>query len=118
VALPKKLRLVKDSDFAKFRKPIRVFRDNAIVLKIAEGKKTGRRFAVSLPRKAGNAVSRNRIRRVLLEWIRNHLESFPEGFDFLVIIAGSNRNGKPDSVDLRDRLERLAGKALDDLEKA
>ena len=25
---------------------------------------------------------------------------------------------KPDSVDLRDRLERLAGKALDDLEKA
>lgn len=52
----------------------------------------GRRFGFSISKKVGNAVTRNRLRRLLKEICRHNLAVFPTGYDYIIIVrvkAGS-----------------------------
>ena len=49
----------------------------------------GPRFGITVTRKVGNAVTRNRIKRLLREALRHHRTSFPTGHD-IVWIAKRN----------------------------
>jgi ribonuclease P protein component len=50
------------------------------------------RFGITVTRKVGNAVTRNRIKRVVREAFRHVAPGFPTGFD-LVIVAKSSAVG-------------------------
>jgi ribonuclease P protein component len=70
------------------------------------------RLGLAVPRKAGGAVARNRIRRRLREIWRG-LEAVPEGNDYVLVV----RPGLPESAEARGR-EWLAERVTEVLQKA
>ncbi len=66
------------------------------------------RLGVSVGRKHGNAVRRNRIKRVLREAFRLSQRLLPSGFDFVLIPRRQVKEYRTDEV--RDVLLRLAAK--------
>lgn len=59
-----------------------------VVLIAAEGAPTGansRRLGVTVSRRVGNAVVRNRIKRGVREWFRQNREKLPDPADLIVI---------------------------------
>jgi len=47
------------------------------------------RFGFTVSKKVGNAVVRNRIRRLFKEVCRLNIEKFPRGFDFILLARNS-----------------------------
>ena len=71
------------------------------------------RFGFSVPRRVGNAVVRNRIKRQLREIWRARLDRVPAGRDYVLIV----REGLPQAVEangfdwLAERVDEVLGKA-------
>ena len=55
-----------------------------VIFAIKNSLKTGR-FGFSVGKKIGNAVVRNRVRRVLKEICRLNTEMFPTGYDYVIL---------------------------------
>ena len=49
------------------------------------------RLGITVTKKIGNAVNRNRVRRLVREFFRLHQNSFPQGYD-IVILAKKGAN--------------------------
>jgi ribonuclease P protein component len=77
-----------------------------------------RRLGVSVGRKVGGAVERNRVKRVLREAFWSLEERLPEGADFVVVARSDahaliEREGMPGVAnELRELIERLEGDGL------
>jgi ribonuclease P protein component len=71
------------------------------------------RLGLAVPKAAGNAVARNRIKRQLREAWRERLERIPPGRDYVLIA----KPGLPEAVEtngftwLGDRMDEVLGKA-------
>jgi ribonuclease P protein component len=71
------------------------------------------RLGLAVPKAAGNAVARNRIKRQLREVWRERLEAIPAGRDYVLIV----RPGLPEAVEsngfewLGERVAEVLGKA-------
>jgi len=118
VALGAAFRLKGRQSFAKFYESASIYRTDGMVLKVASGEKDKKHFAVAVHRKAGSAVRRNRVRRILTEWVRTHLDSFRAGFDYLVIVPASYKSCESETDLLVERLSQLARKAFDESDAA
>jgi ribonuclease P protein component len=85
--LPVDLRLKASSDFAQVRAEGQSFPGRALVLGIRRSAKAGRfQFGLITSKKIGNAVVRNRVRRLLREIVRAEQTKLIDGIH-LVIIA-------------------------------
>ena len=71
------------------------------------------RFGLSVPRSAGNAVARNRIKRQLREIWRARLEQVPPGCDYVLIV----RPGLPETAEAQG-FDWLGERVAEVLEKA
>ena len=73
---------------------------------------TETRFGITVTRKIGNAVTRNRVKRVVREGFRQVAASFPTGLDLVVVARGSApQAGMRDvAAELRELARRLASR--------
>ena len=84
--LPKCERLRKRSDFIRVEaiKTSRIVTKNLVILAAANSKDHAR-IGITVSKRIGTAVKRNRYKRILREIYRRHKEIFPSGYDFVLI---------------------------------
>jgi ribonuclease P protein component len=81
---PKKLRLVLNSDFQNLVKRGRRIKGDRLYLIVGKTRGDERKLAVSVSKKIGGAVVRNRLKRRIREIFRQNMEMFPRGASVLV----------------------------------
>lgn len=83
----KSKRLVSNSEFkAVLARKVRVS-DELLTLYMAENDCGFARLGVSVGKSCGNAVVRNRMKRVIREAFRTSQEQIPAGFDYVVMVS-------------------------------
>lgn len=70
----------------------------------------GMRLGLSVPRKVGGAVVRNRVRRQLREAFRTLKGLHTAGFDLVIVVRP---HGKMDSASVRSHVENLLGRVAE-----
>lgn len=115
---------------ARFRKTDRILRqaefdrvhgselfaaDDVLVIKAARNDTGRNRLGLSVSRRVGNAVVRNRWKRLIREAFRIQADRLPQGWD---LVARPRRGARPDSravagslLALVKRIDRQAGRA-------
>ncbi len=92
-------------------------RDDLFIVLFSRNQISNSRIAVSVKRKLGNAVLRNRIRRYVKEVFRQSKDSYPKGYDILFIarkeLADSMKRGQVSFKEIWDSLNSL-GKTVGD----
>jgi ribonuclease P protein component len=86
-SFPKKKRLVSNRQFkAILARKLRVS-DELLTLYMAENDCGYARLGVSVGKSCGNAVERNRVKRLLREAFRQNQDQIPADFDYLLMIS-------------------------------
>jgi len=79
-------RIKKRRDFLRtYEEGVRVNSRNFIVI-LSRNETENKRLGITVTRKAGNAVKRNRIKRLLREFFRLNKETLPGSHDLVVIV--------------------------------
>ena len=103
--LPKSKRLVRNSQFKDvLGRGLRVS-DGVLTLYMARNDCGYPRLGVSVGKFWGNAVVRNRLKRLLREAFRQSQDQIPAGFDYLLMISRSW--GKSDKSGSREAVKQL-----------
>ena len=104
-SFPKKNRLVTNGQFkAVLARNLR-FSDGLLTLFVAKNDCGYPRLGVSVSKSCGNAVVRNRLKRLLREAFRQSQDQIPAGFDYLLMISRSW--GKSDKSGSREAVKQL-----------
>jgi len=104
--LPPECRLRRRADFQRIFRLGARHSGQGLSVYAAPNELARNRLGVSVGRKHGNAVTRNRIRRLLKEAFRLEQSGLPQGFDFICMPAKGPWTHSVDA--LRGLLERLA----------
>lgn len=79
-------RVRKRKDYSRiYKNGARLYSESFQVLILANDKDT-RRLGITVGKKIGNSVKRNRIKRLLREFFRLHKDSLPAGRDIVVTV--------------------------------
>lgn len=97
MGLKQHLRLKEPADFARVRQHGRAYRHRLMLLSVMPNGLADNRYGVVTGKRLGNAVKRNRVRRLLRETIRLKHPALRAGFD-MIIVAHPSAVGQPLSV--------------------
>jgi len=86
-SFPKEKRLVSNKQFKAVLALGRRLSNELLTLYIAENNCGYPRLGVSVGKSCGNAVVRNRLKRLLREAFRQNQDRIPAGFDYLLMIS-------------------------------
>jgi len=86
-SFPKKKRLVSNSQFKAVMARGRRLSNGVLMLYMAENNLEYSRLGVSVGKSYGNAVARNRLKRLMREAFRQNQDRIPAGFDYLLMIS-------------------------------
>lgn len=101
-------RLRKRFEFRRLRDVARRVHTRSFVLLIARSQQPQSRLGITVSRQVGNAVRRNRVKRLLREAFRQHRTLFPDACD-LVVIAKSGSSESLTLADVTRELEQASG---------
>lgn len=102
--------LKKDSDFRKVYKHGKSFANRYLVMYILENKSGSSRIGISVSKKVGNAITRNKLRRRIKECYRLDIdENVKEGFDIVFIARVSSKDSE--YKDIEKSIKHLAKKS-------
>ena len=124
LSFPKNKRLVSNEQFKAVLAAGRPVRDNLLVLYTAENDCGYSRLGVSVGKSYGNAVKRNRFKRLMREVFRQNQDKIPSNLDYLVMVSRKTpknfkpavyqSNTRPDFKQLEKSFLTLVGKAVKD----
>ena len=84
--LKKEERITRRTEFLKiFKHGIRYNTENFLIIIFSDNNKPIRRLGITVSKKVGGAVKRNRVKRLLKEFFRLHKDHLPESSDILFI---------------------------------
>jgi len=83
---PRSRRLLQRAEFGRVFAAKRVFIDEELILHTAANGGQPTRLGLAIGRKVGNAVRRNRIKRLIREAFRLNQHRFPDGLDLVVVV--------------------------------
>lgn len=107
LSFPREHRLRSPLDFARVYERNVYATDDLLVANACENGLAHSRLGLSVSRKVGNAVVRNRWKRVLREAFRLNREKLPSGMD---LVLRPRRGAVPDFHALLESLPKLAGR--------
>ena len=112
---PKVQRVLRSGDFTRVLRKGTCVADGTLVLyalpaeELATRPNTdASRLGVTIPKKTGNAVVRNRWKRLIRESFRTQLDQVPTGFDFIV---RPKKGAEPVWAEIQKSIPRLTQKA-------
>lgn len=97
MGLPRPLRLSRSEDFARVRAEGQTFRSRLMLINVAANGLKHNRFGLVTGKRLGGAVTRNRIRRVLREILRESQDKLASGWD-IVVVPHPSSAGQPFST--------------------
>ena len=107
-SFPKQLRILNRSDFVNANRSGKRLLTNHFVVTLRQNGLGIARLGVTVRKSIGNAVKRNRVKRLLREVFRLNQSRFPQGYD--IVIAAKK---DADCMDLRN-IEKELGEILFD----
>ncbi|MEY8000727.1 ribonuclease P protein component [Clostridium sp. Mt-5] len=102
-------RIKKNAEFRVVYKRGRSFSNNLLVLYIYRNRKNINRLGISISKRVGKSVERNRIKRLIKEICRLDIKDVKIGYD-LVFIARNLSNGK-NYIEIGNSTKNLIKKA-------
>ena len=105
--------MLKTGDFKKVYENAKSLADKYLVVYILKNESGGNRLGISVSKKIGNSVTRNRIRRRIKEYLRvfgGDILQAAKGFDF--VILARKPAAEADFHILGESLKRLITKAI------
>lgn len=103
-AFTRQMRLRKQADFDRVHGSHAYAADDVLVVRASLNDSQLTRLGVSLSRKVGNAVVRNRWKRLVREAFRTQRELLPTGFD---LVVRPRRGAVPEAAAIRRSLRQL-----------
>jgi ribonuclease P protein component len=104
---PRRLRIRSGADFDRVYRNEAFAADACLVVRGARNGLEYSRLGLSVSRRVGNAVVRNRWKRLVREAFRRHRAEIPAGYDFVV---RPRRGAAPECQAIADSLVRLPRK--------
>jgi ribonuclease P protein component len=105
---PKTSRLLKRSQYLELSKKGKKIHTGSFIAIVLQGATQNNRIGITVSKKVGNAVERNRIKRIIREYFRHRKDSFKEILD-INIIGKKSLNGLENSQIIK-KLEKLFSK--------
>ncbi|MDG1874601.1 MAG: ribonuclease P protein component [Mariniblastus sp.] len=102
---PKELRLRRQADFDAVYQNGAFVADDVLVLKACRNQLGVTRLGLAVSRKVGNAVVRNRWKRLIREAFRTQRSELPVGMDFVI---RPRKGAKCDHDTIRQSIKKLA----------
>ena len=87
LSFPKSKRIISNRQFKDILANGRCVRDNLLNLYIAPNNCGYPRLGISIGKSSGNAVERNRIKRLLREAFRQNQDKIPAGWDYVILLS-------------------------------